>query len=62
VCIAAASYGGLIWLVTWQAQRGESLVHPGQSTLFAAGSLLTATTVASLAVLVRARRTTLASA
>ena len=62
VWIAAASYGGLIWLVTWQAQRGESLVHPGHSTLFAAGSLLTATTVASLAVLLRARRTTLASA
>jgi hypothetical protein len=62
VWIAAASYAGLIWLVTWQAQRGESLVHPGRSTLFAAESLLTATTVASLAVLLRARRTTLASA
>jgi hypothetical protein len=62
VWIAAASYGGLIWLVTWQAQRGESLVHPGHSTLFAAASLLTATIVASLAVLLRARRTTLASA
>ncbi|MDX6264497.1 MAG: hypothetical protein QOH84_6185, partial [Kribbellaceae bacterium] len=62
VWIAAASYGGLIWLTTWQAQRGESLVHPGRSTLFAVGSLLTATTVSSLAVLLRARRTTLASA
>ncbi|WP_344843948.1 hypothetical protein [Kribbella ginsengisoli] len=62
VWIAAAAYAGLVWLTIWQAQRGESLVHPGQSTLLAAGSLLTATTVASLAVLVRARRTTLASA
>ncbi|NEA36074.1 hypothetical protein [Streptomyces sp. SID13031] len=62
VWIAAASYGGLIWLAIWQAQRGESLVHPGRSTLFAAGSLLTATLVLSLLVLLRARRTTLASA
>ncbi|GAA1541889.1 hypothetical protein [Kribbella lupini] len=59
VAIGAASYGSLIWLVTWQAQGGESLVHPGRSTLFAFGSLLTATIVLSLAVLHRARRTTL---
>ena len=59
VAIGAASYGGLIWLVTWQAQRGESLVHPGRSTLLAFGSLLSATIVLSLAVLHRARRTTL---
>ncbi|WP_020389091.1 hypothetical protein [Kribbella catacumbae] len=62
VGITAAAYGGLIWLVTWQADRGESLVHPGRTTLFAAGLLLTATIVALLAVLGRARRTTLASA
>lgn len=62
VWIAAAAYGGLIWLTTWQADRGESLVHPGQSTLFAAGTLLTAAIMLSLAVLLRARRTTLASA
>lgn len=61
VGIAAASYGGLIWLVTWQADRGESLIHPGHRTLIAAGALLTATVVTSLAVLLRARRTTLAS-
>jgi hypothetical protein len=62
VFVGAAAYAGLIWLVTWQAQRGESLVHPGRSTLCAAGSLLTATIVASLLVVLRARRTTLASA
>jgi len=62
VCITAASYGGLVWLVTWQAGRGESLVHPSGTTLLAAGSLLVATMVALLAVLGRARRTTLASA
>ncbi|MEV8377842.1 hypothetical protein AB0P21_34205 [Kribbella sp. NPDC056861] len=62
VWIAATAYAGLIWLTIWQAQRGESLVHPGVSTLFAAGSLLTATVVLTLAVLLRARRTTRASA
>lgn len=62
IFIGAVSYAGLIALVTWQAERGESLVHPGQTTLLAAGSLLSATIIASLAVLTRARRTTLASA
>jgi hypothetical protein len=59
VAIGATAYGGLIWLVTWQAERGESLVHPGRSTLLAFGSLLSATIVLSLTVLLRARRTTL---
>jgi hypothetical protein len=62
VWIAATAYAGLIWLTIWQAQRGESLVHPGGATLFAAGSLLTATVACSFAVLLRARRTTRASA
>lgn len=61
IFLGAAAYAGLISLVTWQAERGESLVHPERSTLFAAGSLLTATILLSLAVLLRARRTTLAS-
>ncbi|MEV6284263.1 hypothetical protein [Kribbella sp. NPDC051770] len=59
VTIGAAAYAGLIWLVTWQAQRGESLVHPGGATLIAFGSLLSATIVLSLTVFQRARRTTL---
>lgn len=59
VAIGAAAYGGLIWLVTWQADRGESLVHPSGSTLLAFGSLLSATIVLSLTVFARARRTTL---
>ncbi|HET6291742.1 MAG TPA: hypothetical protein VFG33_00155 [Kribbella sp.] len=62
VVIGSAAYAGLIWLVTWQAQRGESLVHPTAPTLFAAGSLLTATLLLSLAVLLRTRRRTLVSA
>ncbi|TCM46089.1 hypothetical protein [Kribbella sp. VKM Ac-2568] len=62
VAVGAAAYAGLIWLVTWQAERGESLVHPGTPTLLAAGSLLSTTIILSLAVVVRAQRTTLASA
>ncbi|MGC4937164.1 hypothetical protein [Kribbella sp. DT2] len=59
VATGAAAYGGLILLVTWQAERGESLVHPSGSTLLAFGSLLSATILVSLTVLLRARRTTL---
>jgi hypothetical protein len=59
VAIGAAAYGGLVWLVTWQAERGESLVHPSGPTLLAFGSLLSATILLSLTVLLRARRTTL---
>ncbi|MEJ1107107.1 MULTISPECIES: hypothetical protein [unclassified Kribbella] len=61
VFVGTASYAGLIWLVTWQAQRGESIVHPGGATLAAAGSWLGATVLLSLLVLFRARRTTLVS-
>jgi hypothetical protein len=59
VVVGSAAYAGLIWLVTWQAERGESLVHPGGKTLFAFALLLCATILASLAVLARTRRTTL---
>jgi hypothetical protein len=62
VAVGAAAYAGLIGLVTWQAERGESLVHPSTPTLLAAASLLSATIIVSLAVVVRAQRTTLASA
>jgi hypothetical protein len=62
VLVGSAAYAGLIWLVTWQAQRGESLVHPTAPTLFATAALLSATILSSLAVLLRTRRTTLVSA
>jgi hypothetical protein len=61
VIVGAASYGGLMWLVTWQAQRGESIVHPGAATLTAVAWWLGATILTSLLVLFRARRTTLVS-
>jgi hypothetical protein len=62
VFVGTAAYAGLIWLVTWQAERGESIVHPTTPTLLASGALLSATTILSLAVLVHSRRTTLVSA
>jgi hypothetical protein len=61
VLIGTSAYAGLIWLVTWQAQRGESIAHPSAPTLLAFAGLLCATATLSLAVLVRARRTTLVS-
>jgi hypothetical protein len=62
VFAGTAAYAGLIWLVTWQAQRGESVVHPSAPTLLASALLLSATVALSLAVLVHARRRTLDSA
>ncbi|MGW6280995.1 hypothetical protein [Kribbella sp. NPDC055071] len=59
VFVGTASYAALMWLVTWQAQRGESIAHPGTTTLSAAGCWLGATILLSLLVLFRARRTTL---
>jgi hypothetical protein len=61
VAAGAAAYAALIGLVTWQVEQGEPLAHPGVATLLAAGSLLSATIIVSLAVVVRAQRTTLAS-
>ncbi len=40
VLIAAAGYAGLFGLLTWQALRGEPLVHPSLTTLAALGGLV----------------------
>ncbi len=61
VFVGTASYAGLMWLVTWQAQRGESIVHPSGPTLVTAGSWLGATILLTLLVLFRTRRTSLVS-
>jgi hypothetical protein len=45
VLVSAAGYGGLVGLVTWQAERGQSLIHPDGLTLAALAFL-----VASVAV------------
>ncbi|HET6710507.1 hypothetical protein [Amycolatopsis sp.] len=52
VRIAGAGYAGLLVLLTWQAQRGQSIVHPDFWTL-AAGFALAAVVVAAGAVAVR---------
>ncbi|WP_206796871.1 hypothetical protein [Amycolatopsis sp. MtRt-6] len=52
VRIAGAGYAGLLVLLTWQAQRGQSIVHPDFWTL-AAGFALAAVVVAAGAVTVR---------
>ncbi|GGM41464.1 hypothetical protein ACFFX1_12740 [Dactylosporangium sucinum] len=52
VLLGAALFTGLLALVTWQALRGEPLVHPGAATLAAAG-LLAAAGVAGTAAALR---------
>jgi hypothetical protein len=42
VVTAAIGYAGLIALVTWQAERGQSLVHPDRATLTALALLVAA--------------------
>ncbi|WP_238006002.1 hypothetical protein KZZ52_52355 [Dactylosporangium sp. AC04546] len=42
VLLAAALFTGVLAVVTWQALRGEPLVHPGAVTLTAAGLLAAA--------------------
>jgi hypothetical protein len=54
VWIAGLGYLGLVGLLTWQALRGQSLVHPDARTLAAAGLLLVAVAVASLIAVVGA--------
>jgi hypothetical protein len=53
VWIAALGYLGVIGLLTWQALRGQSVVHPDARTLIAAGLLLTIVFGATFIVLLR---------
>lgn len=50
VRITGAGYAGLLVLLTWQAQRGQSIVHPDFRTLTAAAVLAGAVAVAAVAV------------
>ncbi|SFW44075.1 hypothetical protein [Amycolatopsis australiensis] len=49
VLIGAAAYAGLTALVTWQALRAQSIVHPDAATLGAAAALVAATGLGSWA-------------
>jgi hypothetical protein len=55
VLVAAAGYAATIALLTWQALRGQPLIHPDAATLAAAGALVGVLTIATTAVL-KARR------
>jgi uncharacterized membrane protein YhaH (DUF805 family) len=48
IAVAGFFYGGLTVLVTWQALRGQPLVHPDAVTLAAAGTLLLASVAAAI--------------
>ncbi|MEA5365931.1 hypothetical protein VA596_40840 [Amycolatopsis sp., V23-08] len=50
VLIGAAGYAGLIALVTWQALRAQSIVHPDGLTLSAAAALAAAVGLSAWAV------------
>lgn len=51
VRITGAGYAGLLVLLTWQAQRGQSIVHPDFPTLTAAAVLVGAVAVSAAVVL-----------
>ncbi|GAA0925793.1 hypothetical protein [Nonomuraea longicatena] len=55
---AALGYTGLVAIVTWQAGRGQSLIHPDAATLaaFAAVALVTGCATAWTILAARARR------
>ncbi|MFG1644470.1 hypothetical protein ACGFMK_29655 [Amycolatopsis sp. NPDC049252] len=57
---AGLGYAGLIVLLTWQAQRGQSIVHPDFRTLTAAATLVVLVT-ASAVLSVRVRDRVLAA-
>jgi len=56
VTVAAVGYAGVIALVTWQALRGQSLIHPDVLTLGALAAVIAVVTVGALAVLAAGRR------
>ncbi|MER6998579.1 hypothetical protein [Streptomyces sp. NPDC000410] len=59
---AALGYSVLVAIVTWQAARGQSLIHPDTATLAALAATLLLTAAATVAVVVAARRTAASAA
>ncbi|WP_051844688.1 hypothetical protein [Streptomyces globisporus] len=53
---AALGYWGLVAIVTWQAARGQSLIHPDTATLTAAAAVLLVTTAVTVRLVVVSRR------
>ncbi|MGW4471231.1 hypothetical protein ACWENQ_16310 [Nonomuraea sp. NPDC004354] len=52
----ALGYTGLVAAVTWQAWRGQSLIHPDRITLLALAAVLLLTAATTAGVIVTARR------
>lgn len=57
VLVAAGAYAATVALLTWQALRGQPLVHPDGATLTTAVLILAATAVGAFAVLRQAAAT-----
>ncbi|MFI6907753.1 hypothetical protein ACIBKY_41275 [Nonomuraea sp. NPDC050394] len=53
---AALGYTGLVAVVTWQALRGQSLIHPDAATLLALAAVLLITSLAAAGSVVAGRR------
>ncbi|MET7994889.1 hypothetical protein ABZU76_28730 [Amycolatopsis sp. NPDC005232] len=53
VVVAAAGYAGLVGLVTWQAERGQSIIQPDVLTLAVLGVLVTGVVVGAAVSLAR---------
>ena len=53
VIVAAAGYAGVVALVTWQAERGQSLIHPDAFTLAGLGALVVAVIIGAAVSLAR---------
>ena len=51
VLLGAVTYAGLMALVTWQALRGQPLIHPDAATGLAAAALLAVAVAGTLAIL-----------
>ncbi|QRP45195.1 hypothetical protein [Amycolatopsis sp. FDAARGOS 1241] len=56
VWVGSLGYAGLVALVTWQAVRGEPLVHPSAATLTAAGTLVATVALGAAASVRRPQR------
>ncbi|GAB3494569.1 hypothetical protein [Amycolatopsis cihanbeyliensis] len=56
VGVGAAGYSGLLAVVTWQAMRGQSLIHPDAATLTAFGTVVVLTGLALATVVAAGKR------
>jgi hypothetical protein len=61
VWIVGVAYLSLVGILTWQARRGQSIVHPDARTLAAFATLIGGVVIATSLVLVHGRRTEIMS-